>query len=986
MPHDVRGGGDGEVRVPSHGPRAEEEAGSAWRLHNWRVRSRLVALILVPTAAAVLLGGVQVVSSISAAADYQRVNDLARLSERISALTHELAEERAQVAWYIALGQPERMTAPLRDQMDKANNAVKSVRESAADVREGASGRAKDEVEAALNRLEDLAALRGQVLESKLLPDAAIGAYSQVIGDLLSLHDEIGKGSADDVLFAQSMTLTSLAGAKESAALQQALVTAVLVNGHFEQQQQEDFLGAMSREENELQRYAAEATRDERRFFDETVKGRVSERAQFLRELILIRTNIGVSLKGLDQTKRDDAREWSQAMGAVVERMRTVELRHTRAIVSRSESLTGAERGQALVAAGAVGALLLAVLLITSGVARSLIRPLRRLRSEALQIADERLPGFVQRVRETRETEIAIEVPPIGVFSRDEVGEVARAFDEVHREAVRLAGDEARLRGNINAMFVNLSRRSQTLVERQLTLIERLEKGERDDKRLADLFKLDHLATRMRRNSENLLVLAGQEAARRWSQPVELMDVIRASLSEVESYDRVHAHMQAEVAIAGQAVSDVVHLLAELVENAVSFSPRETRVTVSSNRIEGGGVMLSVADQGIGMTSEEQAHANWRLANPPVVDVSVSRRMGLFVVGRLALRHGVRVQLRPQENGGLTAMVLIPEKLVAPIPGSATYAQPQAAMFPTVNPPAGGSAYPGPGHPSGGYQMPALADPPPRTPLPPGVSPIVPPQARPAGAVGPYGPAGDTPPPGPALPRRKPPLGAPPMAPPAPGSTGPTALGDLGGKSWFASSGPPPERPLSAPVSMAHEPYPPPDASPLFPPVDVGPNPYAGVKPYGIGELDPTGPMPRVDASGFDPTGDDYLPIFAAVESDWFKKSAARSAPGGETESAGDTAQDAWQSPADEGWRAAEAASAPSLGGLTASGLPKRTPRANLVPGSVAPGAGPPAPVAVPKPSPDHVRDRLSSFQQGVRRARAEAAESGPAEAVEEEP
>ena len=177
----------------------------------------------------------------------------------------------------------------------------------------------------------------------------------------------------------------------------------------------------------------------------------------------------------------------------------------------------------------------------------------------------------------------------------------------------------------------------------------------------------------MRRNSENLLVLAGQEPARRWSQPVPLIDVVRASLSEVENYERVEAAASPPASPwSGTAVNDVVHLIAELVENAISFSPRETQVTVSGNRIDGGGVMISVTDIGIGMTAEELAQANWRLANPPVVDVSVSRRMGLFVVGRLALRHGIRVQLRQQDGGGLTAMVLLPETCSAHRPRRAS--------------------------------------------------------------------------------------------------------------------------------------------------------------------------------------------------------------------------------------------------------------------------------------------------------------------------
>jgi signal transduction histidine kinase len=296
-------------------------------------------------------------------------------------------------------------------------------------------------------------------------------------------------------------------------------------------------------------------------------------------------------------------------------------------------------------------------------VAGSLVRPLRRLRAEALQVATTRLPETVRVLRESGDGAQVPEVPSIGVNTRDEIGEVARAFDEVHREAIRLAGDEAKLRTNVNSMFVNLSRRSQTLVERQLQLIEGLEQGEEDENRLANLFRLDHLATRMRRNSENLLVLAGQEAARKWSEPVPLVDIARASLSEVENYERVQIQIPSGIEIAGPAVTDAVHLLAELIENAISFSPRESKVQVTSAPADGG-VMVTINDLGIGMSGDELAEANWRLANPPVVDVAVSRRMGLFVVGRLADRHGIRVQLRPSgEQAGTTSLVMLPDAI-----------------------------------------------------------------------------------------------------------------------------------------------------------------------------------------------------------------------------------------------------------------------------------------------------------------------------------
>ena len=298
--------------------------------------------------------------------------------------------------------------------------------------------------------------------------------------------------------------------------------------------------------------------------------------------------------------------------------------------------------------------------------ARSLTRPLRKLRTDALDVAGRRLPEMVRKLSQSEGADESVDIEPIGVTSTDEIGEVARAFDQVHREAVRLAADEAMLRGNLNAMFINLSRRSQSLIERQLSLIDSLEQSEQDPGRLSSLFRLDHLATRMRRNSENLLVLAGHEVTRRWSQPVPLVDVLRAAISEIEQYERVVLNVQPGIVVVGQAVNDVVHLIAEMVENATTFSPEDTQVYVSGQPLSSGGVLLDITDTGVGISDQEMSHANWRLDNPPVVDVAVSRRMGLFVVGRLAARHGVRVRLRHAQVGGLTALIWLPDTVAAP--------------------------------------------------------------------------------------------------------------------------------------------------------------------------------------------------------------------------------------------------------------------------------------------------------------------------------
>src|SRR5207248_7981598 len=364
-----------------------------------------------------------------------------------------------------------------------------------------------------------------------------------------------------------------------------------------------------------------------------------------------------------DQTHADD---WYGAESHIINfQMGAVERSLVHQITARASSL----RNEAVTAAIITGVVILFVLALalffTVVVARSMVRPLRRLRAGALEVAGMRLPETVRRMSEGEGVAAPLYVAPIEVDSTDEIGEVARAFDQVHREAVRLASNEAALRGNVNAMFVNLSRRSQSLVERQIRLIDDLEQGEQDSERLANLFQMDHLATRMRRNSENLLVLAGHEVSRRWTQSVGLVDVLRAAVSEIEQYERVTLNVQPGISVRGQAVNDVVHLLSELVEHATSFSAAETPVAVSGHLLNSGGVLLDITDQGVGMGAEEMAHANWRLDNPPVVDVAVSRRMGLFVVARLAARHGIRVRLRPASMGGLTALVWLPDEVIA---------------------------------------------------------------------------------------------------------------------------------------------------------------------------------------------------------------------------------------------------------------------------------------------------------------------------------
>ena len=333
-------------------------------------------------------------------------------------------------------------------------------------------------------------------------------------------------------------------------------------------------------------------------------------------------------------------------------------------IAATASQLQGAA-SQAAVTSGIITlAVLLVVLLAALAVARSVVLPLRRLRAGALDIASVQLPDRVRLLTESPDAAASMVVAPINVADKDEIGEVARAFDQVHSEAVRLAGEQALLRSTFNAMFVNLSRRSQALIERLARMIDNLEQTEADPDRLGHLFSMDHLVTRMRRNSENLLLLAGHENPRKWSEPVPLADVARAAISEIEEYNRITLNIPMGIAVAGGAVSDVAHLLAELIENATMFSAKDTQVQVVMQELSSGGVLIEISDRGIGVSEARLADMNWRLDNRPAIDVSVSRHMGLFAVARLAERHGVRVRLRPALPQGLSALVWLSDSII----------------------------------------------------------------------------------------------------------------------------------------------------------------------------------------------------------------------------------------------------------------------------------------------------------------------------------
>ncbi|MFD1935206.1 MULTISPECIES: nitrate- and nitrite sensing domain-containing protein [Nonomuraea] len=980
-------------------------------LRNWRVRSRLTALILVPTIAGVVLGGARVVSSVDSIGVYDRTVVVAQQATDIRDLVQALGMERDTGGWFYATRQRKQLKQPYEESKDVVDKQVKAVLADLGAMDASYGPRVEQAAKLAAAQLRSLSAIRAQ---QRARPDS--GAYRYLVEQLVRVHEELSLLNSDPQILGDFRALTVLVKAKEEVSKQRImLLESYYGSSKVDAQRVTDFIAAGSQQWQLVNSFAADAGATRATALATGLRNDSDVvRAELTKARAIRLTNDGPAFQA--RALLVDPTQWFEDNAKAIAVMQKIESNPdpknpglAQAVTSRAEELRSAELRTALLIGGGILLVLLLVLLFTVLIARSMVTPLRRLRSEALDIAGSRLPDVVRNLRVSGNPTVP-EIEPIDVEGKDEIGEVAQAFDEVHRQAVRLAAEESELRSNISAMFVNLSRRTQTLVERQISLIDGLEKGEQDGSRLADLFSLDHLATRMRRNSENLLVLAGHEPTRRRSQPAKLVDVVRAALSEVEDYERVQVKVHRATAVVGSAANDLVHLVAELVENAIQFSPKNSQVIVSSSIIEGGGALLSVSDMGISMNEAELAEANRRLAEPPVVDVSVSRRMGLFVVGRLALRHGIRVQLRKGEGSGLIAMVLLPPTL---LPDANQPPPPQRPAF-------GGSASTAPASPSPAFGAPAQN----------GAFAAF--ESFDSNGYGQASRQGfgaftaDTGGDSGGFFRQQPPSqqqgGRHPSFPSIDLSAMPnldqTAQHPGGSHPSFPSVDP----------NGQHPSFPSTDANgrhPSFPSVDSGlprraprpdngntgafptPPPPAQAPSYPSAEQfapweEHTASMPAVDSSPLEPEQEEFLPIFASVESAWFRRPeeaapppASSAGPAGPAAgpSTGPAASprrepkyhmpeaqqpaqavpsdgDLWRTPADAGWRAAAAASDPSLGGITAAGLPKRTPKANLVPGTA--GQAPQQMTPMPPVSADRIRNRMSSFQQGVRRGRAE--------------
>jgi anti-sigma regulatory factor (Ser/Thr protein kinase)/HAMP domain-containing protein len=646
--------------------RAKESAGFGLRsprslsLRDWPVSFRLLAVIVLALVMGLVFGGLRVAAAADSEAQFGRVWQLAKLGQQVTSLVQALQDERDETTGIIPAASTQAAETALKRWYNSTDEAAAKVRALAGGIGGSFPANIQARVTTVLFVISHLGELRDTAMASQSAL-AVIADYSAPIGDMFSLNQQIAQGTADSSLANDVQALHSLSLAKDQAAQQRALLFNALTQQIFADDEQQALTTAVSEQAADLTSFDTTATPGQQTSFRRTATGPLVNRAELIEEYVLSVGSLDTTRLNISQ--RAAPAQWYSAMSDTVDKMQAVELGVARSIVARSQVLQRGAGRSALITAVLTGLILLLVLIATLAVARSLVQPLRRLRAGALDIATVQLPERVRQLGEAQDPTTSLDVAPIDVLSADEIGQVARAFDQVHSEAVRLAGNETVLRRSFNAMFVNLSRRSQLLIERLAGMIDSLEQNEQDSDRLASLFAMDHLVTRMRRNSENLLLLAGHEGARKWSEPVSIADVARASTSEIEQYRRVMLNVQPGAAVSGHAVTDVVHLLAELIENATTFSPQDTPVHVSAQELTGG-LLIEVSDSGVGISESRLAELNSRLDNPPVIDVSVSRHMGLFAVAHLAERHGVRVRLRAGSPRGLTALVWLPDSVI----------------------------------------------------------------------------------------------------------------------------------------------------------------------------------------------------------------------------------------------------------------------------------------------------------------------------------
>ncbi|GHJ48775.1 hypothetical protein Cs7R123_61170 [Catellatospora sp. TT07R-123] len=544
----------------------------------------------------------------------------------------------------------------LRARQD-TDEAVRKVRESVDGTLVGlaASPLARQRIDELLAGLDKIAPVRMGVDTGRMERADVADYYTDTVAAAYQIFANIARFDDPEINDQLSHLLTMSRG-RELMSQEDALMSGVLAAGRFTSADAARFAELVG-----AQRYVraigTQGLPDDVKIYDPVLRGAALTRLHAVEESVITGVRDGAAPPVSQQV-------WRQAFDPALTELAQLDIDLADAAIARSRGPIVWTVIRLILAAGLGLIAVIASIVLSITTARAIVTQLRQLRDAAHELATVRLPRVVQRLRQGEEVDVAAEAPPIAGFGGDELGQLGRAFNVAQETAIRTAVEQAELRSGVRDLFLSLARRSQTLVHRQLGMLDAMERRTTDSAELDELFRIDHLATRMRRNAENLIVLAGAVPGRGWRRTVPMIDVIRGAVAEVEEYPRVEVRPSETVGLAGYAVGDVIHLLAELMENALSFSPRHSKVHVGGSSV-GSGYVIEVDDAGLGMTDLDLAEANAQLAHPVEFSLSGTPRLGLYVVGKLAQRHHLQVRLQHGRGGGTTAVVLIPAELLA---------------------------------------------------------------------------------------------------------------------------------------------------------------------------------------------------------------------------------------------------------------------------------------------------------------------------------
>ncbi|MFC1414432.1 nitrate- and nitrite sensing domain-containing protein [Streptacidiphilus sp. N1-12] len=640
------------------------------RFRSRSVRARIIALLLIPLASLTGLWAYTTASSVDHVWGLIRIDSVYPwIGTPADYLARSLQDERRAAVTYSA--------APAgKGNLDALHQAEVATDKTAAVVTSHAADSGKfnslnsgqrKAVSAVVAQIGRLPVLRAEAADHRLAWMSVYQDYTDAQAPFFDLQVQLSDLQAGD-LTREAGNLIELFRAREYISREDALMYGARATGTFGTIDYQAFLASSKGEQLLFQTHEGQLPDQEAALYQDFTGGPVYGELGSLETAV---ANLGQPFAA----QRIDGKEWQTTLDQAMTQLGDIDYQAVTLAGNRARSYAmDIIWNDAAVGAAGLVAVLVSVLLSLS-IGRRLVRELTGLRDSAFDLAGVRLPGVMRRLREGERVDLAVEVPqvPVGGADRDEIAQVGRAFNAVQRSALEAAVEQAELRRGIAAVFVNLARRSQALLHRQLTLLDEMERRADDPDELEDLFRLDHLTTRMRRHAEGLIILSGSAPGRNWRRPVRILDVVRAAVGEIEDYARVRVHRMPPVAVVGGAVSDVVHLVAELVENAAVFSPPHTQVRIQGEEVANGFV-LEIDDRGLGMGEDAMAAANTRLATGGDFDLTDTDRLGLFVISRLSSRHGVQVSLRRSPYGGTTAVVLLPRELLAAVsarPGDA---------------------------------------------------------------------------------------------------------------------------------------------------------------------------------------------------------------------------------------------------------------------------------------------------------------------------